>query len=700
MSVYNLDLSLVYGKLSAFAGLESFWQNFEIIYGNNYDVVAVEALRSRWAIGDFSDLPVIEVLSAETLGSAVGAYAQSINKIYLSDQFVATAPPDALIEVILEEIGHFVDAQVNAVDTIGDEGQLFADLVLGDVVSASELARIKAEDDTHTIIINGQSLQVEQSVQSLIGESVTVNVRFTGSGSDGSFNFDLFTQTFTVTSGQEITDQAITATFNSSGSPQTLTGNVDIDVSENTIYVNFSGTQQGGALTFIFTSLADESIGSVESVIQTNVSGFTTGVNQPLTPSVSNNNVTVGFFPFGSQPGVNLSQTSTLTYGTPPTDNTPPNAPSTPDLSASSDSGLSSTDNITNDTTPTFNGTAEANSTVTLFSGGSTQIGSTTANGSGNWTITASTPADGNYSITAKATDAAGNVSTASSALGITIDNTTPNLASAIEISDTALKIGDTATVTFTFSEAVIGFTNADIIVVDGSLSSPTSSDGGITWTATLTPNANAESNSNVITLDNTGISDLAGNNGTGTTTSVSYAVDTIPPTLTSIDDGDDDNIVPIDTPLTYTLTFSEDIDSTTVTADDFDNAGTATISIGTITETSSGVFSVVVTPNTSGTIILQIPNGAVLSDMAGNNLAVPVQDDDELQVNQGPSAVIVPNASLAENTDTTNPLKVADIAITDDGLGSNDISLSGIDAAFFEVIGQSLFLKAGTVEL
>ncbi|WP_243033349.1 hypothetical protein, partial [Vibrio cincinnatiensis] len=53
---------------------------------------------------------------------------------------------------------------------------------------------------------------------------------------------------------------------------------------------------------------------------------------------------------------------------------------------------------------------------------------------------------------------------------------------------------------------------------------------------------------------------------------------------------------------------------------------------------------------------------------------------------------------SLAENTDTTNPLKVADIAITDDGLGSNDISLSGIDAAFFEVIGQSLFLKAGTV--
>ena len=50
-------------------------------------------------------------------------------------------------------------------------------------------------------------------------------------------------------------------------------------------------------------------------------------------------------------------------------DNTPPAAPSVPDLIATSDNGTSNTDNITSITTPTFTGTAEASSSVTLFDG-------------------------------------------------------------------------------------------------------------------------------------------------------------------------------------------------------------------------------------------------------------------------------------------------------------------------------------------
>src|SRR5205823_2990042 len=101
-------------------------------------------------------------------------------------------------------------------------------------------------------------------------------------------------------------------------------------------------------------------------------------------------------------------------------DTTGPAAPATPDLTAASDSGSSSTDNITNDTTPTFTGTTEANSPVVLLEG-STVLGTTTADGSGNWSITSSTLSDGTHSITAKATDAAGN-STTSAALSVTID--------------------------------------------------------------------------------------------------------------------------------------------------------------------------------------------------------------------------------------------------------------------------------------
>lgn len=111
------------------------------------------------------------------------------------------------------------------------------------------------------------------------------------------------------------------------------------------------------------------------------------------------------------------------------TDDVAPAAPSTPDLAAASDTGTSSTDDLTNVTTPTFTGTAEANSTVELFRAGTLSLGTTTADGSGNWSLTLGTPLTaGIYSITAKATDASNNTSTASSALSITLDTTAPGL--------------------------------------------------------------------------------------------------------------------------------------------------------------------------------------------------------------------------------------------------------------------------------
>ena len=67
---------------------------------------------------------------------------------------------------------------------------------------------------------------------------------------------------------------------------------------------------------------------------------------------------------------------------------------------------------------------------------------------------------------------------------------------------------------------------------------------------------------------------------------------------------------------------------------------------------------------------------------------------------NQAPSAVVVDNAlnSVEENTSTASSLKLGDIAVTDDGLGTNSLSLSGTDAGLFEINGAGLFLKAGTV--
>ena len=66
---------------------------------------------------------------------------------------------------------------------------------------------------------------------------------------------------------------------------------------------------------------------------------------------------------------------------------------------------------------------------------------------------------------------------------------------------------------------------------------------------------------------------------------------------------------------------------------------------------------------------------------------------------NQPPKAVTLKNTTqtIAENTSTTTRIKVADIDITDDGLGTNNLSVSETDTSFFEVDATGLYIKANT---
>ena len=96
-------------------------------------------------------------------------------------------------------------------------------------------------------------------------------------------------------------------------------------------------------------------------------------------------------------------------------------APAAPSIASfSTDSGTVG-DGITNDATLTLTGTAEANSTVKVYDG-ATLLGSAVANGSGAWSYTTAALANGAHSLTATATDAAGNTGVASAALAVTID--------------------------------------------------------------------------------------------------------------------------------------------------------------------------------------------------------------------------------------------------------------------------------------
>jgi hypothetical protein len=95
-------------------------------------------------------------------------------------------------------------------------------------------------------------------------------------------------------------------------------------------------------------------------------------------------------------------------------------APAKPVIASfSTDSGTVG-DGVTNDRTLALTGTAEANSTVKVYDG-TKLVGTATANGSGAWSYATGTLLDATHSFTATATDAAGNVSAASTALVVTV---------------------------------------------------------------------------------------------------------------------------------------------------------------------------------------------------------------------------------------------------------------------------------------
>ena len=59
-SVLAAGLTTVYQQLNAFAGLESFWTNFDSIFGTEYNVSVAQSLRSQWQSGNFSQLGLAE----------------------------------------------------------------------------------------------------------------------------------------------------------------------------------------------------------------------------------------------------------------------------------------------------------------------------------------------------------------------------------------------------------------------------------------------------------------------------------------------------------------------------------------------------------------------------------------------------------------------------------------------------------------
>ena len=115
-------------------------------------------------------LPLIQTLGSSPLKieqvpiatlMAKGAYAQATETIYLAEEWVGQQSIEGIVAVLIEEIGHWLDSQVNAIDTAGDEGAMFAALVQEQALT--DWASLRAEEDSATFTWQGQTLAVEQA---------------------------------------------------------------------------------------------------------------------------------------------------------------------------------------------------------------------------------------------------------------------------------------------------------------------------------------------------------------------------------------------------------------------------------------------------------------------------------------------------------------------------------------------------------
>ncbi len=270
-------------------------------------------------------------------------------------------------------------------------------------------------------------------------------------------------------------------------------------------------------------------------------------------------------------------------------------APSAPTITSyTTDSGTVG-DGVTNDATLTLTGTAEANATVKVYDG-TTLLGTATANGSGAWSYTTAALASGPHSLTAKATDAAGNTGVASAALSVTIDTTAPVAPTIASFSTDSGTAGDhitnDATLTFTGTAEA----NSTVKVYDGTILLGTATaNGSGAWTYTTAALSNG---AHSLTAKAT---DAAGNTGAASA-ALSVTIDTVAPSAPVIAN---DAIVNTNEVL---LTGTAEANSTIKVFD-------GTMLLGTTTTDSSGAWNYTTSPLADGAHAFT----ATATDAAGN---------------------------------------------------------------------------------
>lgn len=188
-------LQLAQEQLRFFAKSSEFQTQMKAAFG---DHPAIVQLQIAWQGGDFGIIPNTQVRSKTELSGAIAAFDPLNNTIYVSQNYLQQYAKniDVITAILLEEIGHAVDLHLNTIDTPGDEGAIFASLVLGKTLEPQQLKQLQAEDDTVSLKLDGAQITLETATISdsggFEGSEKTIQLDNKGGGT-AKFSYQHFT---------------------------------------------------------------------------------------------------------------------------------------------------------------------------------------------------------------------------------------------------------------------------------------------------------------------------------------------------------------------------------------------------------------------------------------------------------------------------------------------------------------------------
>ena len=272
-------------------------------------------------------------------------------------------------------------------------------------------------------------------------------------------------------------------------------------------------------------------------------------------------------------------------------------------------------------------------------------------------TVASTTP--GTISVAAaQFTDPAGNGNVAGALSSpIAIDTVRPTIA--IVSNKAALKIGETATITFTLSESSVNFSVDDLTATGGMLSGFAGS--GSAYSVIFTPAALFEGLGQ-ISLAANAFTDAAGNDNLSPLV-LTIPIDTLAPTITIVS-----NKTTLSASETATITFTLSENSTTFTATDATATGGSLSGFTGSGKTYTALFTPTASSSTPGNVTVA---AAQFTDIAGNSneagaLASPITID-----------TVRPTIEIKSNKNTLKTGETATITFT---LSENSVNFTAVD--------------------